>query len=176
MPTGFGRFTIHRSEQASSHMTETQDAQRVREILAKVKPLAVEFYKLTGKPLGVTGEIAEFVAAEILGLELAPPRTPGYDAVRKSNGTEERVQIKGRAFPARKNASQRLGRIKPGANCHVVLAVLLDAEFEAEQIWEASYADVCKRLAIQNKAHERGSLSVSEFKGIGHLIWPRKSD
>ena len=40
---------------------------RVREILAKVKPLAVEYYRLTGKPLGVTGEVAEYVAAEILG-------------------------------------------------------------------------------------------------------------
>ena len=46
---------------------------RVREILAKVKPLAVEYYRLTGKPLGVTGEVAEYVAAEILGLTLDPP-------------------------------------------------------------------------------------------------------
>lgn len=40
-------------------------AERVREILAAVKPLAAEFYRLSGKPLGVTGEIAEYVAAEI---------------------------------------------------------------------------------------------------------------
>ena len=55
---------------------------RVREILATVKPLAAEFYRLTGKPLGVTGEIAEYVAAEILGLTLVPARTVGYDALR----------------------------------------------------------------------------------------------
>lgn len=40
---------------------------RVREILAAVKPLAAEYYRLTGKPLGVTRELAEYVAAEILG-------------------------------------------------------------------------------------------------------------
>jgi hypothetical protein len=33
----------------------TTDEARVREILAQVKPLACEFYRLTGKPLGVTG-------------------------------------------------------------------------------------------------------------------------
>ena len=44
-------------------MTETVEAQRVRDILATVKPLAAEFYRLTGKPLGVTGEVAEYVAA-----------------------------------------------------------------------------------------------------------------
>ena len=47
------------------------DQTRVREILAVVKPLAAEFYRLTGKPLGVTGEVAEYLAADILGLELA---------------------------------------------------------------------------------------------------------
>jgi len=49
-------------------MTETGTALRVREILAAVKPLAAEYYRLTGKPLGVTGEIAEYLAAELLGL------------------------------------------------------------------------------------------------------------
>jgi hypothetical protein len=33
---------------------------------------ATEYYRLTGKPLGVTGEVAEYVAAEILGLTLIP--------------------------------------------------------------------------------------------------------
>ena len=60
-------------------MTETAGAKRVREILAAVKPLAAEYYQLTGKPLGVTGEVAEYIAAELLALELAPPRTKGYD-------------------------------------------------------------------------------------------------
>jgi hypothetical protein len=50
--------------------------ERVREILAMVKPLAAEYYRLTGKPLGVTGEVAEYVAAETLGLVLADARTP----------------------------------------------------------------------------------------------------
>ncbi|MDE0057823.1 MAG: hypothetical protein OXI22_19400 [Defluviicoccus sp.] len=39
-----------------------------KDILAEVKALAVEYHELTGKPLGVTGEIGEFEAAEIMGL------------------------------------------------------------------------------------------------------------
>ena len=38
------------------------DAERIKAILADVKPLAAEYYRLTGKPLGVTGEVAEYVA------------------------------------------------------------------------------------------------------------------
>jgi hypothetical protein len=58
-----------------------------RDILAKVRPLAAESYRLTGKPLGVTGEVEEYFAAEKLGLTLVTATTMGYDALR---GTEHR--------------------------------------------------------------------------------------
>jgi hypothetical protein len=45
-------------------MAETKDAAHLREVLAAMKSLAAEYYQLTGKPLGVTGEVAEFVAAD----------------------------------------------------------------------------------------------------------------
>ena len=81
---------------------ETAAAVRVRAILAEVKLLAAEYYRLTGKPLGVTGEVAEYVAAELLGLELAPPRTAGYDAIRRDGEQLERIQVE--------RASLRRGR------------------------------------------------------------------
>jgi hypothetical protein len=77
-------------------MTEEQAA-RIKQILFEVKPLAAEYYRLTGKPLGVTGEVAEYIAAETLGLVLADARTPGYDAIRQTAAGPERIQIKGRA-------------------------------------------------------------------------------
>jgi hypothetical protein len=46
------------------------DADRLRRLLSDVKAMACEYYKLTGKPLGVTGEAAELEAAEKLGLPL----------------------------------------------------------------------------------------------------------
>ena len=130
-------------------MSEIETAARVREILAAVKRLAAEYYQLTGKPLGVTGEVAEYVAAETLGLELVPPRTAGYDAVRRMpDGTEERIQIKGRAFGDR-SKSHRLGTIKRGSACNHVLLVLLDnATLEPREMWEAPIASVEERLAV----------------------------
>lgn len=113
-------------------MTETASTQRVKEILATVKPLAAEYYRLTQKPLGVTGEIAEYVAAELLGLELTPARTPGYDAIRRVNGREERIQIKGRAYAygEKANPGQRMGRIKKDAACDTVLQI-------ATRVWRS---------------------------------------
>src|SRR4029453_14465376 len=86
-----------------------KDAMRIKEILAAVKPLAAEYYRLTGKPLGVTGEVAEYIAAETLKLVLVPPRTPGHDAIRRTSNGNERIQIKGRALGDNSKASQRLG-------------------------------------------------------------------
>jgi len=137
---------------------DKSEISRVREILATVKPLAAEYYRLTGKPLGVTGEVAEYVAAEILGLQLVPARTVGYDALRG----EERIQIKGRAYGENASKSQRISKIKQGAPCDVVLLVLLDnATLEAREMLEAPYADVCECLAKPgSKARERGALGV----------------
>ncbi|MDR3489800.1 MAG: hypothetical protein P4M05_33540 [Bradyrhizobium sp.] len=152
-------------------MTNETNQARVVEILAAVKPLAGEFYRLTGKPLGVTGEVAEYVAAKELGLQLAPARTAGYDALR---GTE-RIQIKGRAY-GEKTKGQRMSRIKADAPCDTVLLVLLDsATLDAREMWEAPFPAVAKLLVLtQSKARERGSLAVAEFKSIARKVWPKK--
>jgi hypothetical protein len=49
---------------------------RVLAILRQAKTLARDYYRLTGKPLGVTGEVAEYEAAHILRIELTPASRP----------------------------------------------------------------------------------------------------
>jgi hypothetical protein len=147
---------------------ESDNAERIQVLLGEVKKLASEYYRLTKKPLGVTGEVAEYEVARILKLKLADARTPGYDAFR---GTE-RIQIKGRALGENSKASQRLSRIKKGAPCDVVMLVLLDlATLDAREIWEAPYGAIEKLLDKGGKARERGALSVREYKKEAKLIW-----
>ncbi len=155
-------------------MTKKDQARRVREILAAVKPLAAEYYEITGKPLGVTGEVAEYVAAELLDLELAPPRTKGYDATRQTPNGPVRIQIKGRAFGEKANPSQRLGTIKRAADCDTVLLVLLNnLTLEPREMWEAPYSAVEGRLGVPgSKARERGALGISEFRKLAERVWP----
>lgn len=157
-------------------MSEAADARRVREILMTVRSLAAEYYRLTGKPLGVTGEVAEYIAAEMLGLELAPPRTHGYDAIRKTADGQQRIQIKGRAYGEDAKSSQRLGTIKRGSPCDAVLLVLLDNRtLEPREMWEAPIALVEARLALPgSKARARGALGVPEFKKLARRVWPNQ--
>lgn len=68
------------------------------EIIRKVKPLAAKYHKLTGRPLGVTGEVAEYEVIRLLNLECCVARQSGYDALRKKGRMMEKIQIKGRAL------------------------------------------------------------------------------
>jgi hypothetical protein len=149
--------------------------ERVREILATVKPLAAEYYRLTGKPLGVTGEVAEYVAAETLGLVLADARTPGHDAIRQTPDGPQRIQIKGRAYGDDAKPGQRISRIKTDAACDAVLLVLLDnMTLDAREMWEAPFTAVAARLAVPgSKSRDRGALGVSEFKRMARRVWPQ---
>ena len=57
------------------------DLEQAGQILERARKAAIDYYELTGKPLGITGEFGEYVSAKVLGLELADARSPGYDAI-----------------------------------------------------------------------------------------------
>lgn len=120
------------------------------------------------------GEVAEYEAARLLGVELSPPRQAGYDAIREEQGGPKRLQIKGRYIAADSKPGQRVGGIKLDREWDAVLLVLLDADFEATAIYEAERPDVeAALLAPGSRArNERGALAVSKFKSISRRIWP----
>jgi hypothetical protein len=154
----------------------TEQTALLRELKADAKALAVRYYQLTGKPLGITGEVAELEAAELLGLELADARTPGFDAYRQRGGVKERIQIKGRAVDGLDRYRGRCPSIKCGDQFDYVLTVLLDRRtLEVLEIWEASEAEVDARLkAPGSKArNERASMGLSQFRSIATKVWPK---
>jgi hypothetical protein len=150
---------------------------RIMEILRDAKKLAQEYRSVTGKPLGITGEVAEYEAARILGVQLTPARQAGYDATEQTSGEVRRLQIKGRCLLAGCKPGQRLGSIDVTKELDAVLLVLLDDNFDAFEIYEAGRAPVLTALSAPgSKArNERGALAVSKFKAIGRLRWKRNS-
>jgi hypothetical protein len=157
--------------------TPTTKQDRIMEILREAKKLAQEYRTLTGKPLGITGEVAEYEAARLLGVELTPARQAGYDAIEQIAGTTRRLQVKGRCLLSGCKPGQRLGSIDITKDWDSVLMVLLDENFDALEIHEAERADILKALSAPgSKArNDRGALGVSKFKSIGKLRWHRNS-
>ena len=111
----------------------------VKEILAEAKILARRYKKLTGKPLGITGEIAEFNAASLLNLKLADARTAGYDAI---DADGNKVQVKGRCLPENAKPGQRIGAIRLDHEWDTVLVVLMNESFDVLEMWEAKRPEI----------------------------------
>jgi hypothetical protein len=151
-----------------------KDAEQLFKVLGRVKPLAAKYYRLQGRPLGITGEVAEYEAARLLGVELASVRQSGYDAIRRVGHRKQYLQIKGRCIPNGAKPGQRLGALRLEKQWDVVLLVLLDERFEATAIYEADRPAISAALTKPgSKArNERGQLGVAKFKAIGHKVWP----
>ena len=153
-------------------MPETSDIAALRSVIRDAKEIAKRYRNLTGKPLGITGEVGEFMAAELMNLRLTGARQPGYDAVA-SDG--HRIQIKARCIPPESKRSQHLGSISLKHEWDTVMLILMDDDFEPLEIYEAKRPDIERELNRPgSKARNvRGSLGVSKFKSIALLVWSK---
>jgi hypothetical protein len=146
-------------------------------LLQQAKVLAKRYRELTGRPLGIAGEIAESKAVRLLGLELAPVRTAGYDAIRHlPEGTRQRLQVKGRVMRSHKLVG-RMGSIDiNNKEWDAVLLVLLDQNYETMKIFEAprNLVEAAIRRPGSRARNERGALSISQFCSgrLSRLVWP----
>ena len=147
-------------------------------LLAEAKQIARRYRTLTGKPLGITGEVAEYEAAKILDLQLTVARQAGYDATETRDGEILKYQIKGRCILPGASPGQRMGSLDIAKEFDAVLLVLLDEQLDAFAIYEAPRVAVIAALtAPGSKArNERGALGIAKFKSIGRLRWQKKPE
>jgi hypothetical protein len=148
----------------------------VLESLREAKKLAQRYRAATGKPLDITGEVAEYEAPRILDIELTPARQAGYDAIERMGGGVRRLQVKGRCLLPGCKPGQRLGSIDVEKEWDAVLMVLLDENFDATEIYEAPRRAVLAALAAPGSKtrNGRGAMSVRMFKNIGKVRWQRE--
>jgi len=137
-------------------------------ILEQVKPLAQEYYRLTGKPLGVTAEIGEFEVHRLLGVDLCVARQAGYDAIRSTPYGNTKLSIKTVCFPVGREAQWKIGDIGLKKDWDATLMVLLTPDLEPREIWEADKASLETLFPNGGKAEP----SVRKFKAVGKKLWP----
>ncbi len=151
--------------------------QEIGALLEQARAIAVKYHALTGKPLGITGEVGEYEAARILGLELKDAREPGCDAVDRNGRT---YQVKTRAIKkGRPVSSQRIGIIDISKPWDAALLVLLDDTLNPTEILEASREKILSVVKPKGSAPktriEGGALTVSKFRQLagGKSVWKR---
>ena len=145
----------------------------VNKLISEARKIAAEYRRATGKPLGISTEIALHDACTYLELE-AHADAVGYDAVGlKAEREGCRFQVKGRAIFDEKKGGQRLGQIKVEQEWDKILLVLLDDNFDTTEIYEASRDDVLEDINEAGKSNrqKRGAMSVARFKRLARLVW-----
>lgn len=146
----------------------------VDKLISQARRIAADYRRATGKPLGISAEIAQHDACSLLGLEV-DEEAAGYDAVGVSGKRRgQHFQIKGRAIFDEAKGGQRIGQIKVEQKWDSILLVLMNDDFETTQIYEASRQDILDNLDENNgKRQKRGAMSVARFKRISQLVWDR---
>lgn len=144
----------------------------VDKLISEARRISAEYRRTTGKPLGISAEIARHDACTYLELEPHDDAV-GYDALGLTGRREGvRFQVKGRAIFDEKKGGQRLGQIKIEQNWDMILLVLMDEDFETTEIYEASREDILNDIdEVGDNRKKRGAMSVARFKRLAQLVW-----
>jgi len=148
----------------------------VTKLISEARHLAAEYRRTTGQPLGISGEIAQHDACNLLDLEPVQDAACGFDALGRGDRQGQRVQIKGRVIFDEAKKNQRLGQLKVEQEWDSVLLVLMDENYETDSIYEADREAMLEALQEQADSNrtKRGAMSVAKFKNIAQLVWSRE--
>jgi hypothetical protein len=147
----------------------------VDKLMQEARKLAANYRAATGKPLGISNEIAVHDVMRLMQLQPAPIGDGGYDAIGTGMREGKLIQIKGRTISPGASSSQRIGQIKVEQEWDSIMLILMDEQYEPVAIYEAD-RDVILEAVEQTSAkrRSRGALSVNRFKKIGRCVWARE--
>ncbi|MDY6980732.1 MAG: hypothetical protein SV201_12690, partial [Pseudomonadota bacterium] len=134
----------------------------VDKLISEARRLAAEYRRATGKSLPISSEIAKHDACVHLGLEPCEQEAAGYDAISR-DGSEQRIQIKGRAIFDESKSGQRIGQLKLEQDWDAVVLVLMDEDFDSFEIYQAWRDEVLEALHDSSR-NKRGAMSVARFR------------
>ncbi len=144
----------------------------VDKLITEARRLAAEYRRTTGKTLaGISSEVCIHDAIRLLGLEAVT--ASGYDALGRGEREGKRIQIKGRTIFSEEKTGQRIGQLRLEQEWDSVVLVLMDADLEPFEIYEADREQIEEALE-DGKRSRRGAMSVARFRRIGRLAWTRE--
>lgn len=140
---------------------------KIERLVARISTDAVEYQKITGRKLSITGEIGELLATtKIPDLRLCVDSIEkGHDAIDRRGA---RVQIKTRrsATLAAPKSSGRIGTFSRHVFDYALLVILSD-KYRVLEIWKAKYTSVEKVV----QKHKRRNPTIQEFRKIAVRVY-----
>lgn len=151
-------------------MVSTSEPYSVDKLTAEARRLAADYRRATGKSLPLSSEIAVNDAIRLLALERPEEPIAGADAIRKNERTVKLVQIKGRVLFSESKGSPRIGQLKLDQPWDETVLVILDDDYEPQEIYSAERATI--EAALSDKPlNKRGVMTLAQFKIIAGRVW-----
>ena len=123
---------------------------------------AIKYEKLTGRKLGITGEVGEVLVCDRLKLKLlSDPISAGHDAIDEQG---KRYQIKARRVNRAKGIKGRIGTFSKHEFDSAVL-IILDENYEILKLFIGDH----EKLKPVLDRHKRRNPSVREFINIAKV-------
>ncbi|MBI5407688.1 MAG: hypothetical protein HZA18_08365 [Nitrospirae bacterium] len=140
---------------------------KLLEFCGRLIKAALEYEKLFGKKLNVTGEIGEILVSHKLGLKMVMQGDATYDAIDKDG---KRVQIKCRRSE-KDNFVNKSGRISSISHSFdYMLFGMLDRNYELYEIWKTPYGSKLKKI-IENEQTERSGPSINSILKVSERLF-----
>lgn len=134
------------------------------QLIENIIDLSLEYKKRFGKNLGITGEVGEYKASQLLNLKRVPGNiNKGFDAIDPKG---KKVQIKTRVFSRN---SERTSAFTDFSFDYAIL-VLLSDKYEVTEIYKARCKDIQNK--IESQSYKRPALTIRDFKKISKPIYP----
>src|SRR3989338_4019838 len=134
---------------------------KIYTITLEAARVAVKYEKLTGRKLGITGEIGEILTCKNQELKLSlNPLTAGYDAI-DSGGN--RYQIKSRRTNHRRGS---IGSFSQHSFDYAILAIL-DPNYKISELRKTSY----EKLKPFLDKYQRRNPKFNDFIRVSEVIW-----
>lgn len=151
------------------------NAYDVDKLMLEARKIAAQYRRATGKPLGISSEIAQHDVMRLMELKPSEQENAGFDALGTGSREGRKIQIKGRTLSGDARSSQRIGQVKTDQEWDSVMLLLMDAEYNPVEIYEANREEILSVVnQTSNKRRHRGAMSVGRFKNIGRLVWSRE--
>ena len=148
----------------------------IDKLIEETRRLAAEFRATTGTMLPVSGEIARYDVAQLLGLELLDSTQHGGDAIGSGEFEGLRVQVKGRVLgDAAQPSGQRIGQINIDGDWDVVALSIMDEAYAPREIYLVSREALETAMRSGGKRNRRGAITVAKFMIIGELVWMQET-
>lgn len=140
----------------------------VEKLMGETRRLAAQYYQLTGKVLPVSGELANYDVARLLGFEVPKEKTAGVDLIGTGRWQGVKFIVKSRVIFGTNQSRLWVGQLNVEGAWDIAVLVLMNDQYEPIQIHLLQ-----KKIAeeIKSSSSRRGGLSVAKFKALGELVW-----